>query len=304
VAVEDIRERLKRCSSAGEPAGLLDLTEENAILSFAPEDMTVRVQSGVRLNDLQARLAEAGQWLPLDPWDDSLTLKRIIDDNLYGPGRYGYGTVREHLIGMEMLLADGRLIQSGGNVVKNVAGYDLMKLFVGARQSLGLVVTATFKLLPVPECRRFFQAECGSENEAAQLTARLLESELCPVALDWHRLKPGSAVKVVIGFAGTEQEVDWQVEQLNGAGMNELESPGCDREFFTHARAPKMSSVLPSNLGEAIARLEGEPFVARAGNGVLWASKKVGTTRRNRELEVRLKSMFDPENLFPDLPAE
>ena len=301
MAVDDIRKQLKRSVAAGEAVGCLSLEEENTILSFVPEDMTVRVEAGVRLGELQSRLAESGQWLPLDPWNDSVTIKQIIDENLYGPMRYGFGAIREHLIGMEVLLADGRLVQSGGNVVKNVAGYDLMKLFVGARQSLGLVFTATFNLLPIPACRRYLRKTCQTAAEAAELTDRLLDSEVCPVVLDWYRLEVGTPLSMVTGFAGTQEEVSWQIDRIASLGMEEIESLSHDREFFGNGDGPVVSSVLPSTLGTAIEALDGGIFVARAGNGLVWAGKQLGSKPGNPDLEGRLKARFDPNMVFPKL---
>ena len=112
--------------------------------------MTVKVWSGISLKRLQSRLAEFGQWLPVDPWDTGVSIKHLLDENLRSEEVW-IRTVREHLIGMETMLPDGRLVESGGDVVKNVAGYDLQKVFIGARQSLGIIVSATFKLLPRPD---------------------------------------------------------------------------------------------------------------------------------------------------------
>jgi hypothetical protein len=303
VAIEDIQATLKRHAATGQPVDVLALESDNEIISFVPEDMTVKVAAGIRLGVLQDRLAEFRQWLPLDPWDASVTIKRIIDENLQGPRRYGYGSVREHLIGMEMVLADGRLIQSGGNVVKNVAGYDLMKLFVGARQSLGVIATVTFKLLPIPARQETVSRPCKSASEAAGLTDRLLDSAVCPTVLDWYRLGAGAGVNVCCAFAGTGEQVDWQLGEIADFGMTPSGDANYEREFFDERNEPtRMSSVLPSRLAEAVGELGGAPFVARAGNGVVWSKVTVGKpTPRAPGLENRLKETFDPDNLMPPL---
>jgi glycolate oxidase FAD binding subunit len=90
------------------------------------------------------------------------SIAEILNSNASGPRRLGYGTIREHLLGITVAMADGRLIHSGGKVVKNVAGYDLCKLFVGSRGSLGVLVEATFKVGPLPEVERFVAARCDS----------------------------------------------------------------------------------------------------------------------------------------------
>src|ERR1700761_4371295 len=103
--------------------------------------------------------------------------------NLSGPRRFGYGTIRDYVIGMTVALADGTLIHSGGKVVKNVAGYDLMKLFIGAHGSLGVVVEVNFKLRPLPELERFAQVQCASLEKDGEVIEDVIKSELTPVVL-------------------------------------------------------------------------------------------------------------------------
>src|SRR5205085_8398231 len=124
---------------------------------------------------------------PLDPPNSqTLSIERLLATNACGPRRFGYGTVRDYVIGMAVLLADGRMIHSGGKVVKNVAGYDLMKLFVGSRGSLGVIVEVTFKVLPIPETEQFVAANCGSVENAEKLIDCVLNSDLAPIVLDLH----------------------------------------------------------------------------------------------------------------------
>ena len=297
MAIDQLQERLRQHSADRTPIGLLNLEEDAAIISFVPEDMTVKVAAGLTLSKLQAELAQAGQWLPLDPAGESVTIKQIIDGNLYGPRRYGYGAIREHLIGMEMLLADGRLVQSGGNVVKNVAGYDLMKLFVGARQSLGIVANATFKLQPLLERTAILKRPCRDSVEVAEITDRLMNSEVCPVILDWFRVDEGVAVSLCTAFAGTNAEVDWQLQEIAGLGFTEMD--GTD---YQRSQPAVKSTIKPSSLRELVDELGNAPFVARAGNGVMWSERPLGQpSRRPRDLERRLKETFDPLGLLPRL---
>src|SRR5205085_5829061 len=131
---------------------------------------------------------------PLDPPNSqTLSIERLLATNACGPRRFGYGTVRDYVIGMAVLLADGRMIHSGGKVVKNVAGYDLMKLFIGSRGSLGVIVEVTFKVLPLPETESFIEVRCNSLDEADQHIEAILKSPLVPVVLDLHNLTSGPA---------------------------------------------------------------------------------------------------------------
>src|SRR5262249_53895914 len=123
----------------------VDLRALDRLVEHTPEDLTVTVEAGLTLARLQEALARRGQWLAIDPPNpESLSIGALLSTNASGPRRFGFGTIREHLIGLQVALADGRLVRSGGKVVKNVAGYDLLKLFIGARDSLGFIVEATF----------------------------------------------------------------------------------------------------------------------------------------------------------------
>ena len=131
------------------------------ITAYEPGDLVVTVQAGTRLVDLQAELAKRNQWLPLDPPYAEATIGGILGANSSGPRRYGYGTIRDHLLGIRVVGADGGLTRSGGRVVKNVTGFDLHKLHVGAYGSLGIVTEASFKLRPRPDLSAAFVFPCA-----------------------------------------------------------------------------------------------------------------------------------------------
>jgi len=286
-----------------------DLSGMNRILRYTPEDMTAKVEAGLTLGEFQRALAACGQWLPVDPPSpDTLTIGALIASNASGPRRHGFGTIRDHLIGLEVALADGRLVKSGGNVVKNVAGYDLMKLFVGARDSLGFVVEASFKLLPLPEEEKFLQMEYRSPEDAGQAIDRVVESELTPVVLDLYQTQSGNdstKPTLVLGFAGTQEEVGWQVERAAALGTSEPATLDYDSRFWSAATiAPRRISVLPSRLIETVRSLDNEPFVARAGNGVIYHRGKLAPEKAAVPLNLvrRVKETFDPNRILPDIP--
>jgi glycolate oxidase FAD binding subunit len=123
----------------------------SGIVDHVPADLTVTVGAGTRMAELQATLARAGQFLPLDPpHGDEATIGGIIAANSNGFWRARYGAVRDLLIGTQTALADGTVARAGGRVVKNVAGYDLDKLLVGSFGTLGVMIEATLKVLPIP----------------------------------------------------------------------------------------------------------------------------------------------------------
>jgi glycolate oxidase subunit GlcD len=121
------------------------------IIRHEPADLVATVEAGMTLLDFQKHLAREGQWLPIDPPDDGhATIGGVVAAGLGGAQSFGYGSPRSFVIGMRGLLADGRPIRAGGNVVKNVAGYDLCKLFTGSYGTLVLITEVTFKLRPIP----------------------------------------------------------------------------------------------------------------------------------------------------------
>ena len=160
----------------------IDVTRQNRIVEHVAEDLTVVVQAGVRLADLQEHLAHRGQYLPLDPpLPDRATIGGILASNAGGPWRHAYGWPRDWLLGMKVALPDGSVIKSGGRVVKNVAGYDMGKLFTGSFGTLGIIVEAAFKVTPLPPSRAtavaFFKSSAVAVRAAMALHARNLRVE-------------------------------------------------------------------------------------------------------------------------------
>jgi len=267
-------------------------------IEHRPSDMTATVAGHVTVAAVQAQLAENGQWLAVDPpAPERLTVAEALAGDLNGPRRFGYGTLRDYTIGLKAVLADGRLISSGGKVVKNVAGYDLLKLFIGARRTLGAIVEATFKLRPLPECEVFIQKKCASLAEAGALLEMILDSPLFPVVLD---LLPPSII--VMGLAGTREDVDWQLSRAGGLGLLESANLDYEKSFWT-SKAQKIS-VLPSRVIETIAGLGGVPFVCRAGNGIIFCrgARYLPEANLPSRLMRRVKEAFDPRGLLPSLP--
>lgn len=227
------------------------------VIRHYPEDLVVEVDAEVALATLQRELAMHRQWLPLDP-PGNPTIRELLDENLSGPRRFGYGTVRDYLIGVTARLVDGREIRSGGRVVKNVAGYDLGKLFIGARGRLGTVQRAVFKLRPRPEAEWFGGADLADWDSVEDLLDRILRAPVQPVVLDVV-----SPRRVVVGVAGSVEEVEWQRGELADLGVRVSVTLGYNR------RLPQRASVAPSRLVRMLAELNAVEFVARAGSGLV-----------------------------------
>jgi len=311
-SLDELVDGLRQAHARRERLTAFDLASLNRVVDYAPEDMTVTVQSGLNLAVLQQQLAQRRQWLPIDPpHPERTSIGAILAANQSGPRRLGWGAVREHLIGIQVALADGRLIKAGGKVVKNVAGYDLAKLFVGSRGSLGVIVEATFKLRPLPEAEQFVQARCDTLDQATDLVQQVMASDLTPVVLDLHNLAlpevvPSPALSVIVGLAGTHREVEHQLQQARQLGLNEPGDLRHEAVFWRAARWDDTNrmSVLPSALPRALRALGNTAFVARAGNGLVFfrGAPVARTADVPQPLLQRLKDAYDPQHIFPDLP--
>jgi glycolate oxidase FAD binding subunit len=195
--------------SIGREGGDLVLSTRrlNRVLEHEAGDLTVTVETGIGLRELNALLGERGQRLSLDPPGDP-TVGATIAADLFGPLAHRYGRARDLLLGVTAVLPDGLVASSGGKVVKNVAGYDLGKLFVGSHGRLGLVARASFRLHPVPAAARTLVVEVDDPAEVQRLHRLLLHSELVPSAVDV--LWPG---RLALLFEGGERAVAEQLER-------------------------------------------------------------------------------------------
>ena len=174
--------------SGSPPTGgdiLLSTTRLNAIVEHVPHDLVVTAQAGLPLATLQATLQQSKQWLALDPnLPPEATIGGIVATNATGPRRLRYGGVRDQIIGIRVVLADGTIAKGGGKVVKNVAGYDLPKLFTGALGTLGVIVSATFRLYPMPLASRTVHITASSISALCELAVRIIGSTLVPTIVD------------------------------------------------------------------------------------------------------------------------
>ncbi|HEX7524710.1 MAG TPA: FAD-binding oxidoreductase [Gaiellaceae bacterium] len=171
------------------------------IVEYEPGDLTCIVEGGIRLSTLQAALAEQGQRLSLDPPGDP-TLAECLVGDLSGPLRHRFGTMRDLVIGVTVVLPDGMRAHSGGKVVKNVAGYDLGKLFCGSRGRLGSVEQLALRLHPLPAAARTVVTRADWQA--------LHRSQLVPSAVD---VADG---RMHVLFEGSQRAVDVQMCALEG----------------------------------------------------------------------------------------
>ena len=168
------------------PGLVLSLKRLDRLLEHEPGDLTATAEAGMTLAAFQDALGQRGQWLSLDPPNAREgTLGGILASNASGPRRHLYGTARDLLIGLTMVLADGSIVRGGGKVVKNVAGYDLPKLAIGSFGTLGVIVEATVKLRPRPDTDRLVVAWFERVKDAGQGRARSWPRTSSPPPSSW-----------------------------------------------------------------------------------------------------------------------
>ena len=209
------------------PGFAVDLRGLSQVIDYPARDMTITVQAGIPVAKLQSLLATENQRLPIDvPQPEQATLGGVLAANVSGPRRLGFGTLRDYVIGISTINDDGQEVKAGGRVVKNVAGYDLCKLHIGALGTLGIISQVTLKLRPRPEAKALVTFGCETAA-LGRLLDRLHQTRTRPVCLDVlnsmtvrtiasaTRLDlPEAPWVIVVGFEDNSDAVGWQVRQL------------------------------------------------------------------------------------------
>ena len=296
------------------------------LLEHAVGDFTVTVQAGMPLRDLQAALAEAGQWLALDwPWgsgaagQNSGSIGGLVARGLAGGLRQRYLGVRDQVIGLALLRADGTAARAGGKVVKNVAGYDLVRLFAGSWGSLGLITELSLRTYPQPRQRRGLWLQ-GDLAELERLRQRLLAAALAPELVDWWSAplaqvagqapEPGLLVSLAsVSAAAIEAQLKEITSEAETAGLHpqQLDSerleafravalgPGLDPAKSQGQGWQLRPGVLPSQGAALLAdpALAGVPFWQEGGSGLglAWAPAQQLPAYRVEQLRRRCQEL-------------
>ena len=275
---------------------LIETTGLNRVVEYEPADLTVTVEAGMRFDELQKLLGDQDQFLALDPPAQAgATIGGLIATNASGPLRFAYGTARDLLIGTRVANADGTLTRAGGRVVKNVAGYDLNKLYIGSLGTLSILVELSFKLAPIPPAVDSVVGQFSDLSAAGSAVSAVVHSPLSPLAIEL--LGPGAAASaglpssnaVVLRVGGYPRAVERQVRDLSAlvtdhGGQRVDASPSVwedlarmcvaarQRAVVLKAAAPiSASTTLVEILSMRLAGLE--PLVwAHAGSGVAYAA--------------------------------
>ena len=286
-------------------ADLVALTERlDEIVEYEPADLTVTVQAGLTLGALQERLRAEGQFLALDPAAaDRATIGGIIATNASGPLRLLYGSTRDLVIGTRVVNADGIVSKAGGRVVKNVAGYDLNKLYIGSLGTVGIVVELSFKLHPLPQSQGMLVAAFRSAADAGAAVATIVRSPLGVAAIELLDASAAASVRpvapvsdggclLVVAATGFEKAVDRQLRDLreicSAAEVEDIRSDGAVEGLWSALReladpseegvALLKAAVPPARSTatlDSLRRLSdeagfGPTIQARAGSGVVY----------------------------------
>lgn len=205
------------------PGVAVDLRSLDRVIDYPARDMTVTVEAGMTIDSLQQLLKTEGQQLPVDvPLLERATIGGAIATNANGPRRFGYGTLRDYVIGISVVNDQGEEVKGGGRVVKNVAGYDLMKLYTGSFGTLGIISQLTLKVKPLPEAVAAVVASCPPDSLEPTLNRFLASTKTRPTvvsianeyAAPFLNMQP-MPCQLLIGFEEKSATVDWQVRQLN-----------------------------------------------------------------------------------------
>lgn len=206
----------------------VDLKGFDQVIDFPARDMTITVEAGMTIAQLSKIVSAEGLQLPIDvPQPETATVGGAIACNVSGPRRYGYGTFRDYLLGITTVNDRGELVSAGGRVVKNVAGYDMMKLHIGALGTLGVITQVTLRLKPIPEAAASREFSCGQQQLGAALEM-LFRSSTRPCIVNFRNSRIGEERTArwmfFISFEGNPDSVAWQLQQI----QREIASAGYD----------------------------------------------------------------------------
>jgi len=234
------------------------------IVEHAEGDFVVTVQAGARLADVQREVGAKGQWLALDPPEADATIGGVVSTAASGPRRLRFGTPRDLLIGVTVVLADGTVARSGGKVVKNVAGYDLGKLFCGAYGTLGVVAQCTFRLHPRPRAVRCVSV---AVDDPGDVVRSLRRSAFRPSAIEYD----GTRLSVLV--EAFESAADAQAEQIRALVGGEVSAgvpDGFGERPWRSGEVGLKATFRVGALSDVLALARPLRLSTHAASGVMW----------------------------------
>jgi len=262
--------------SRGDGATLVSLSGLHGIVQYEPSEFTFTALAGTPLKVIVAALAEQKQYLPFDPLlvEAGATIGGTVAAGLSGPGRFRYGSVRDFILGVDFLNGDGKLIRSGGKVVKNAAGFDLPKFLVGSLGRLGVMVSLTFKVFPAPPALTTLQVSIENHADALRRISRAASSYWELDAID-YRLDDQKVYLRIGGPKAANLAIAAQIKSTWGSDVTELEDADAwwrsINEMSWHEQATGIVKipVTPNSAPELFDRLPGRLHASAAVN-VVW----------------------------------
>jgi glycolate oxidase FAD binding subunit len=257
------------------------------VRKYEPRDLTISVEAGISYRDLSRLLAEQHQMIPLDPpFADTATIGGVVATNCSGPRRRLYGTARDLVIGIEFATLEGKLVESGGMVVKNVAGLDMGKLMIGSFGTLAAIAVVNFKVIPQPLCERTFRFSFAGLEEAVAARDAILKSPLDPAAIDLLNPAAAEATKpaymLAVRAGGNAAAIARYERELAAMGAQAV--PAGEEAAFWRAIRDFTPRYLDAHKDGAVVRVSCTlkelkavmqpipgPAIARAGSGVCYA---------------------------------
>lgn len=267
----------------------ISTTSLNRVLCYEPRDLTISVEAGLRWSELTRMLAGNAQMIPLDPpFAENATVGGVVASNASGPRRRIYGSARDLVIGMKFATLAGKIVQSGGMVVKNVAGLDMGKLMIGSFGTLAAIAVVNFKLIPQPSLERSFLLAFPSLAGAISARDAILQSVLQPAALDIlsppltaHLGRQGYALAV--RATGNTASIDRYEKEMAGIGSG-VALDGADQDSLWRYIQNFTERFLDSHPDGAMVRVSctlkeleqvlsstEAAAIARGGSGVVYA---------------------------------
>ncbi len=296
----------------------------NQVTDYQPENLVYAAEAGVTGLQTRQTLSTQHQLLPLDPPRfDAATLGGILASRASGPARYEYGTPRDILLGVTVVNAEGQIVKAGGKVVKNVAGYDMCKLYTGSLGTLGIIVECAFKLSPLPEKSIALAAGFDGWDGADKLTAFLMHSFLNPRSIEAlnvsameclpEKINNPPPVSLMAIFDGTEEQIDFQREEFRTmaemAGCKDINEYDCNWYCEFHKALMDVATASPegcvftangvssdvpriSNVGEDAAKRLGLSvrISASTGNGIVRFAADECSAEQYSEMSSILRS--------------
>jgi glycolate oxidase FAD binding subunit len=284
---------------------ILSTAKLSKVVAHRHGDLTATIEAGAILRDVNGTLAQHRQWIPLDPYFGDGTIGGIVATNDSGPRRHRYGSPRDLIIGVEFARADGRLAKGGGIVVKNVAGYDLPRVMTGSFGSLGVIVSATFKLYPLTQASKTLVVDLRDARDVGTLAGKFLSSHLTPTALEFQ-MPP---LRLLVRFESIQASVDQQaataqalIKDAGFAARNLVDAE--ERALWAehtaqHDGAAVKVSTLPTELPAALTLVERSAgtgnfhAAGRAGLGV-FALHLGGDTESQKKVVTALRESLPP----------